>query len=61
MNYMLGKYEREALERERTSLHCKRRMDYHGLTQAEGQRLDWLEDQLGQTPETAVNNHRTSP
>jgi hypothetical protein len=46
----IGKYQREALERERLDLQNKRKFNYRGLTVAEGTRLDEITAMLGDDP-----------
>jgi hypothetical protein len=46
----IGKYQREALERERLDLQNKRQFNYRGLTVAEGARLDEITAMLGDDP-----------
>ena len=47
---MIGKFQREALERERQDLQNKRQFNYRGLTVAEGARLDEITEALGDDP-----------
>lgn len=50
----IGKYEREALERQRGDLLEKRRYGRGGLSPWEGKQLDELEEKLGPPPESTL-------
>lgn len=55
----LGKYQREAMERERLELIHKRRYGWPGLSVADGCRLDSLNEMLGDDP--IADDARTGP